>query len=571
MKNSSRQISYLFLWKQYWFVAPVFLIIISIRLFYLGADPPVYLESSGGLFGDEAALAFNARNKILFGHWITDEFNPIIYNPILTVLEYLSFCVFGVGLIQLRLVNVVSAIMSFLLLFAVLKKNNGIRIASLSLVLLGFNYIFIMYNRLGLNDTFIALPMTATLFFWHKGLEKKRFLFIAGITSFACYVTKASSLYFILAVFASLAFSEFLHYRNDKKAKNIFYALAFYMAGWALSYAFWYVLFYMPFKTEFANVGENWARLAWPSNLGRIWKNLNAFTFAKYMANTPVELSVVWIYVPVFIYRLFKHWKGFDPLELLFFLWLIGGYIALNALNYKPLRYFVPIIIPMCVLTSFALSRFWNLVKKKEFNFTVRSVFWVIFFFASYILWVSLFFRKCIGFHTFLKTCYPIIGMTLLIALIFFIFEALRRNGERIGWSMAVQRCAQSAIIAAVMFSVYINGAYYMRWFNDPKYTVIESSRELGGMLNHAYIAGLWSPLATIENRHRCLYLGNNWFNYQNTFERFPITHLFLWDGNNKEELRFLQRAYPEIMEKASLIKTYSIKALPVRLFQINR
>jgi len=569
MKNNNIQISYLLLLKKYWFVAALFLIITSMRLFYPGADPPVYLESSGGLFGDEAAHAFNARNKVLFGHWITDEFNPVIFNPTLTALEYLSFSVFGVGLIQLRLVNMVSIIMSFLILFAVLKKNSGIGIASISTLILGLNYVFIMYNRLGLNDTFIVLPMTATLFFWQKGLKQGWFLFLAGITSFACYITKASSLYFILAAFASLAFSAIQQYQKEKEIKNLFYPIAFYFAGVILSYACWYILFYMPFKEEFTRVGESWVRLAWPSHFGRIWKNLDSFTFAKYMANTPVEFLIVWIYVPIFIYGIIRDWKKTDPLELFLFFWLIGGYIALNALNYKPLRYFVAIIPPMCVLASFALCRFWNLVKK-EFRFNKESTFRILFLSAAYIFWIPFFIKKCIGFNTILRIIYPTIGITVFLILIFSIFEWMKRNAGPFRWNKIVQRCTRSAVIAIIAYSVYINGSYYLRWFNDPKYTVIETSREIGSMLDHAYIAGLWSPLATIENRHSCLYVGNNWFNYTNTFDRFPITHLFLWDGNNKEELRFFQRAYPEIMENANLVKIFSIKALPVRLFKIN-
>ena len=89
-------------------------------------------------------------------------------------------------------------------------------------------------------------------------------------------------------------------------------------------------------------------------------------------------------------------------------------------------------------------------------------------------------------------------------------------------------------------------------------------------MFDQAYIAGLWSPLATIENRHKALYVGNNWFNYRDTFTKYPVTHLFLWDGNHKEELRFLKRAYPEVMRRARLLKMYKIKGLPVRLYEIN-
>ena len=59
-----------------------------------------------------------------------------------------------------------------------------------------------MYNRLGLNDTFLIFPMAVTFYFWVKGLNNPLALFGAGISSFACYITKASALYFIVLVFS---------------------------------------------------------------------------------------------------------------------------------------------------------------------------------------------------------------------------------------------------------------------------------------------------------------------------------------------------------------------------------
>ena len=128
----------------------------------------------------------------------------------------------------------------------------------------------------------------------------------------------------------------------------------------------------------------------------------------------------------------------------------------------------------------------------------------------------------------------------------------------------------RSTVVSLILLSMYHNVPAYMKWAANPKYTVVETSRELGKILDQAYIAGLWSPLATIENRHKALFLGNNWFNYRDTFKKYPVTHLFLWDGNNREELRFLRRAYSKNLQDAKLMKTYPIKGKPVRLFKLN-
>ncbi|MEA3369393.1 MAG: hypothetical protein U9Q24_03460, partial [Candidatus Ratteibacteria bacterium] len=76
----------------------LFILLLGFKVGHLAADPPTQLSWSGGLFGDEGAHAHNARNKILFGKWITDDWNPVFYNPFLTAGEYCSFRLLGVGL-----------------------------------------------------------------------------------------------------------------------------------------------------------------------------------------------------------------------------------------------------------------------------------------------------------------------------------------------------------------------------------------------------------------------------------------------------------------------------------------
>ncbi len=69
-------------------------------------------------------------------------------------------------------------------------------------------------------------------------------------------------------------------------------------------------------------------------------------------------------------------------------------------------------------------------------------------------------------------------------------------------------------------------------------------------MLDHAYIAGLATPMLCLENTHRALYVWENFTNYQNTSERFPVTHLFLGEFN--DEVRYYQRRFPEVMKRAT-------------------
>ncbi len=555
---------------RHWYIILIFLYIAGTRLYNLDVDPPIHLSSSGGLFGDETALAHNARNKVLFGTWITDEWNPLIYNPILTLFEYVSFIMAGVGLIQLRSVNIIAVLIGFFLLYLALKQSSGPRTAFITIVLLGINYVFLMYNRLGLNDTFLFFPMALTLYLWQKGLQKPPILFFAGISSFACYVTKASAIYFILSVFISLGYAVFQKYVIEKNLKNSFSQMTYYISGLTISYIGWYIFFFSPNRLEFARVGSSWSRLAVPHGFERFWHNLSSFTFAKYMTASPIELIITWLFIPFFIYAFFRNWRKVIPIEMLAFLWLIGGYVGLNGLNYRPLRYFIPLIPAMCILSSIALNKIWDYIYQKKIVFNKATLLRTISLCVVYFFWINLFFKRLISFQKTLELGSLVLGGVILLFIIYYFTKKVIMRASLPSGKGALTIFFRSTVVSLILLSMYHNVSGYLKWAANPKYTVIETSRELGKILDQAYIAGLWSPLATIENKHKALYVGNNWFNYRDTFKKYPVTHLFLWDGNNREELRFLRRAYPKIMQDAKLMKTYSIKGKPVRLFKLN-
>ncbi|MGB7296255.1 MAG: glycosyltransferase family 39 protein, partial [Candidatus Aminicenantales bacterium] len=439
--------------KRNGFIIVIFLLILASRLVNLGADPPVNLSPSGGLFGDESALAHNARNKILFGQWMSDDWNPIVYNPILNILEYLSFSLLGVGLRQLRLVNVVSIAISFLLFWTVLKRNSGRRVAVMSVLLLGFNYVFAMYNRLGLNDTFLVLPMALTLFFWQEGLVKPRLLFLAGISSFACYITKASALYFVLAALAALIFALGQKYATEKNMKRILSSLGFYLGGLVISYLVWFLFFYSPYKTEFARASRSWFGLAMPSNIGKFWLNLTSFTFPGYLVNAPVELIIAWCYIPLVVYGLVKWRNKLKPLEVFVFLWLSGGYVALNGLSYRPPRYFVPIIPALCFLSAFALDRIWNVTGQKKIRINRATLFMGLVFGLFYAAWVMILFRRCISLPRVLKIVLPVMGLAVLLALLSMIVRRIQKKALIGGRRDALKIFLRAAVVSLVAFS----------------------------------------------------------------------------------------------------------------------
>jgi 4-amino-4-deoxy-L-arabinose transferase-like glycosyltransferase len=547
-------------------IGVIFIAILALRLIHLDADSPLGLSWSGGYFGDEMALAHNARNKVLFGEWISDEWNPFIYSPLLTLLEYAFFSVLGVGLVPLRLVNIFLLFLGFWLLLLTLRRERDWPTALLAVGLLGFNYIFLMYNRIGLNDTFLVFPMLLTLYFWHRGLEKPPYFILAGVSAFICYTIKATALYFTLAAALSIVWAILQKVQEAGGLKKGLRSLGFFLSGLGLSSFAWYGFFFLPNQGRFDSAVQDWVGLAMPENLGKFWSNVTSPLLLKYFSLSPVELLVGLSFIPWLLITLFKDWKKIKPLEVFLSLWLLGGYLAINGLNYRPLRYYVPLLPPLIILTALLFSKIWNWPDSGKFNLKpILTKGWL------FILWILFVSRYSLGYKKLVMGTLALLGLVSIFMLV--LWTKPRLLGLAMSGSDRDRRIRlflRSAVAGLIGFSLIIQGAQYYRWVRSPAYTVRNTSRELGRLSGEVLIAGLWAPLATIENRHRSLYLGKNWFNYHKTFTRYPVTHLFLWDGNNQEELRFLMERYPTIMERAVLIKIYNINRFPVRFYKIN-
>ena len=89
------------------FLALLFAIVVVaviLRGLFPTADAPWHAPV-GITWHDEGPWVHNARNRVLFGAWSLDRWNPMYLTPVFTGLEYASFAAFGVGTWQARLVS----------------------------------------------------------------------------------------------------------------------------------------------------------------------------------------------------------------------------------------------------------------------------------------------------------------------------------------------------------------------------------------------------------------------------------------------------------------------------------
>jgi hypothetical protein len=140
---------------------------------------------------------------------------------------------------------------------------------------------------------------------------------------------------------------------------------------------------------------------------------------------------------------------------------------------------------------------------------------------------------------------------------------ALFRRGDRL------PAAARAVMIVLVTTLALGHGlGQYRAWAADRRYTIFETSREIAPLVDDGLLAGLASPALSLENKTRVLYAFEPWFNYQETFARFPITHLVL--GVYNGEVDWYWRKYPEEMRRAIPLRVYHLWRSDFYLFSMR-
>ena len=174
-------------------------IALGLRLIFPAADPP-WNPSVGVVWHDEGAWVHNARNKVLFGAWSLDAWNPMFVAPVFTALEYGAFELFGVGVRQARLVSELTGFASVLFVAWGVGRLGG-RLAGLAAgALLATNYVYVMYDRAATMEASMVAFMVASWYCYVRAQERPHWAWLAGAGALLAFFTKASAAFFVAAL-----------------------------------------------------------------------------------------------------------------------------------------------------------------------------------------------------------------------------------------------------------------------------------------------------------------------------------------------------------------------------------
>ena len=460
-------------------------IFFAARTVHLLADPPSDLSWSGGLYGDEFMYAHNARNKVLFGKWVTDDWNPYLFNPILTFFDFASFSILGTGFKALRMVPLLWAGLSMVLFFwALYLESRSLLWTFIGFCFLEANYFFLMYTRISLSDAMLTNWMILSLFLWVLGKRYKVAMFFSAFASVGVFSCKPTAIYFLAILFASYVFHFSKEKRGSQRDENVPFkeCLVYgvkrtfpFILGTGLAGLIWLVLFYIPNHDEISRFSASWKRLAMPRDMGeyvsRVFGKYSPIVF-KHFRWFPFILLLAWLYFPISFYRFVIGSEKITAFEVLILGWFIIGYFAVSGLHYRPPRYFISLVPPVAILAWLACRFFYELEYSEVLNHKIFSI-----LFGAWICLTVFLGRKYIHFEK--SEGFIVLGLAVVIVSVSVVSRFLTQAKKRFRLERAV------IILSFLVISLFHNVKLYAKWVAHPTFDEINTSRRVGELVKN--------------------------------------------------------------------------------------
>lgn len=534
-------------WKEWLGLLLILVVAATLRLQHIKADPPSLIPAisgSAGVYFDEGIYCHNARNKILFGRWITDEWNPMVYNAPLTLLYYVAFKAFGVSIVTVKVLSILFGLCGLMLFFVGIRAYLGPAHAIGLTALFSLDFYGVMYNRIGLLENFSSLCFLASfaLFAWSRG--RPRMSFFLGMTAAVAALSKYLFAFFPIAAALAVAYQS--RKREDRRS-----FLAFLAGGLAVG-APWFVGIYLPFRPTFGKIGAGWGMLSLPRSIGQAWSNLLHNPLPRYLQLAPAAAVLLALFGGLVLLKIVRAKRTVaEPVDVFVLLWIVGGAASLGLLNYRPMRYYVP-VFPAFYLAGSLLLRERDRIREEHGLFWPLSLVSAALMFPVYRMLVL----RPSAFFVFPPVLRGIVCLSFAGAILFFIVRKTR-------WRAALDGALLVLMLAAPLF------LYVRHFYLTPTYDLETASRFFETLPPGSIVMGQEAPRLTLGTPLKALLAYENWFNDKDTFSRFKPTHLVVLDRFGGAEEGWIRRRFPETAARFELIRKFKVWDTTMTLYRV--
>ena len=470
---------------KWWPLAFLVFGVVVLRIVDIGADAWKDLDWGTGIWTDEGFYAHNARNQVLFGKAEQDGFNNYNLSPVLHAIQVVVFTQFGVGLVQARLISIIASLLTCGFLYAGVKNDFGPRAAAFSLMLLGLESSYILYNRLGLMESLGTLVIALAYYFWT--LDQPWSKFLSGFIAAAAFAVKTTFLIFLPAPVIALILI------NKRDLRAIAASTWPYLLGAAAFFGLYYGTWLGVHGAEVARMNNFYRTMqSQPRSFNQLlWMMRRAvigyhFGFLQRMETRStlfLNLALVGS-----IWSLFKVMQigksksdlvieGLHKRLLMHIVCLAAGILFIFVSRYAPSRYFLVFHVSAAVVGGVLLSRFTDVVKAiREIMWLQRAMFVLVFLFGYHLL-LPLYNIPELKKYSELLGVLTAMSVTLI--------------GIRFRSRLSKQ--LTPAFITAVFLVTSLG--QYTAWFVTRRHETLQASQWLTAQVGpNAIVAGDWAP-----------------------------------------------------------------------------
>jgi len=362
----------------------LFGIILFLRVYIPEIDPPGNVCYDSSLYIREGIALHNASNLAVFGKWsIAPSALSVDNNLLLSYLQYGNFLLFGANIANARLLYALLSVGGIYLFFLGIKEEYSFETALLGCCFLGCNYVYVVYNRMAIEETpMIALVLTS-FFFWQKGREKRKYRCLTPLFIFSAIYIKPMAI-IIIPAFTILCLSLGIW---DIEGKGRSWTPLFdFLSGSAIFLALFIIANYIltgSYTTIFSFIQEVISTFF--SSIPHTQDTVFQFFWKPYFTNTLFISICCFVVFPFVILDFCHRPHRISSGELFFSAWIFVGFMGMNMAQNTPTRYFVNIIPPMAALLAIKLTKFTSktgpYLPEKEMDVPFLEYFFVMFWF----------------------------------------------------------------------------------------------------------------------------------------------------------------------------------------------
>jgi 4-amino-4-deoxy-L-arabinose transferase-like glycosyltransferase len=505
-----------------------------LRFSFPTADPPWH-ASVGITWHDEGPWVHNARNKVLWGRWSLDQWNPMYLTPVFTGLEYVAMRAFGVGQWQVRVVSEAMGLLSILAVGIGVAAFASRRTALFAAALVATNYIWVMWTRAALMEATMVALITISWSAYAAAARRPAAGVLAGIAAVLSFFTKAAAAFFVAALaldaVVTLLMAGSLRRRGgaDGGATGSWdsagtepKAAVYTLAGLAIAALLFLAFFVLPHWSEFRFYNWQMSVTRKPSYglkaiVDRVsWLPIVHDFFTRQLAVTVLALGaaagIAW------------RWRQAAAGERLLLLWLVLGIAELivhDVGNERRLVFLIPVLV---VLAAIALAGNRRLVPAEMTALGRRqlSLALPVLLYAAYIVFGA------IVRVAFLYQVRP--GVRSAAAAAVAATVLLLAFWPRVAPWLARQ--TWSARAAGVLLLILLAGDLWQfaQWTSRRTYENVTASRLVGRWLPpDTLVQGKLANGLALENRIHPVFVGRGFGNYDDRLRRDDIRYLLTY------------------------------------------